>query len=175
MSDENFLSRWSRRKSKARQAPGKAAADEVASSEAATSVPAARTDVAPPAAEPIPLPPVESLTSESDFAPFMQPKVDADLKRLALKKLFADPRFNVMDGLDVYIDDYTRSVPIPEDWLEKMEQMRHLGAFAKEEEAEPAAQGEAPAETPPALEEKDLPDQSVAPAPSDTSSKEISD
>ena len=36
------------------------------------------------------------------------PNVDESLKRQALRKLFADPRFNVMDGLDVYIDDYTQ-------------------------------------------------------------------
>jgi hypothetical protein len=58
-----------------------------------------------------PLPPVESLTFESDFRAFLQPHVAEDLKRQALKKLLHDPRFNVMDGLDVYIDDY--SVPSP--------------------------------------------------------------
>lgn len=58
------------------------------------------------------LPPVESLTKDSDFTPFMRPGVDAVSKRGALKKLFSDPRFNIMDGLDVYIDDYTKSDPI---------------------------------------------------------------
>ncbi|MGH8665776.1 MAG: DUF3306 domain-containing protein, partial [Burkholderiales bacterium] len=42
---------------------------------------------------------------------FLHPHVAEDLKRQALKKLLHDPRFNVMDGLDVYIDDY--SVPSP--------------------------------------------------------------
>jgi hypothetical protein len=46
----------------------------------------------------------------------MQPKVPDALKRQALKKLFAEPQFNVMDGLDVYVDDYSISVPIPDDW-----------------------------------------------------------
>ena len=49
--------------------------------------------------------------AESDFVAFMQPKVAETVKRAALKKLFRDPRFNVMDGLDVYIDDY--SIPSP--------------------------------------------------------------
>ena len=65
-----------------------------------------------PPADPVPLPPIESLTAESDFAAFMHPGVDEALKRGALKKLFGDPRFNVMDGLDTYIDDYTRSDPV---------------------------------------------------------------
>jgi hypothetical protein len=30
-----------------------------------------------------------------------------------MKKLFTDPHFNVMDGLDIYIDDYTKFEPIP--------------------------------------------------------------
>ncbi len=62
------------------------------------------------------LPAIETLTAESDFTAFMQPKVPDALKRQALKKLFADPHFNTMDGLDVYIDDYNVFTPIPEDW-----------------------------------------------------------
>jgi hypothetical protein len=38
--------------------------------------------------------------------------VDPAIKRQALKKLFSDPRFNVMDGLDVYIDDYSTPSPL---------------------------------------------------------------
>ena len=40
-----------------------------------------------------------------------------DVRRAALKKLFSDPRFNVMDGLDVYIDDYSKTEPIPPEML----------------------------------------------------------
>src|SRR5205807_492932 len=39
----------------------------------------------------------------------------ASRKRAALKQLFRDPRFNIMDGLDTYIDDYTKADPIPPD------------------------------------------------------------
>jgi hypothetical protein len=68
---------------------------------------------AAPALSPAPaLPSLESLSIESDFAGFMQPGVDESLKRGALKKLFSDPRFNVMDGLDVYIDDYSKPDPL---------------------------------------------------------------
>ena len=58
------------------------------------------------------LPPADTLTFESDFTAFMRPGVDELQKRGALKKLFSDPRFNVMDGLDTYIDDYTKSDPV---------------------------------------------------------------
>ena len=53
------------------------------------------------------LPPLESLTIDSDFSPFMRPRVDAALKRGGLKQLFSDPHFNVMDGLDIYVGDYS--------------------------------------------------------------------
>jgi hypothetical protein len=76
------------------------------------------------AAQPAPaeLPPVESLTPESDFTAFFQPqgKVEEALKRAALKQLLRDPRFNVMDGLDIYVGDYTKSDPIPDDVLKRL-------------------------------------------------------
>ncbi|MFN3630406.1 MAG: DUF3306 domain-containing protein [Casimicrobiaceae bacterium] len=70
------------------------------------------------------LPPIESLTIESDFTPFMQRKVPEFLRRQALKTLFRDPHFNQMDGLDIYIDDYTRFEPIPEEMLDKLSAWR---------------------------------------------------
>ena len=122
------------------------------------------------------MPPIESLDAESDFTPFMQPSVDPGLKRAALKKLFGDPRFNVMDGLDVYIDDYTKSDPIPEGLLEKMEQMRHLGVFRKEGEGaepQPAPESGETAAGDVSVTASKLPaEQSVAPPASVTSSAE---
>src|SRR6185295_2897481 len=41
------------------------------------------------------LPSVDKLTPESDFQDFMHPKVEDALRRLALKKLFSDPHFNI--------------------------------------------------------------------------------
>ena len=112
------LKRWSQRKQAAtRGLP----ADAIPSP--ATSVPAAM-DVAESAAAPpveaAPLPPVESLTFESDFSAFMQPKIAEDTKRAALRKLFSDPSFNVMDGLDIYVGDYTQADPMPAGMLEKL-------------------------------------------------------
>ena len=67
-----------------------------------------------------PLPPVESLTFDSDYRAFLHPTVDEGVKRAAFKKLFSDPRFNVMDGLDTYIGDYTLADPMPEGMLDKL-------------------------------------------------------
>ena len=103
------LSRWSRRKlAAAAEAPAPAPAPAV--------VPASAPGVSGPPA-PVELPPVESLTFDSDFTAFLRPGVDDKVKRAALKQLFRDPRFNIMDGLDTYIDDYTKADPIPPDIL----------------------------------------------------------
>jgi hypothetical protein len=70
------------------------------------------------------LPPIASLTIDSDFTPFFKPQVDEAVKRAALKQLFRDPRFNIMDGLDTYIDDYTQPDPIPSAMLEDLMKRR---------------------------------------------------
>jgi hypothetical protein len=117
------LARWSRRKLEAARDTPPSAATTPAATTPAAMTPAATTAPVPTAASapatpaPIELPPVESLTFDSDFTAFLRPEVDADLKRAALKQLFRDPRFNVMDGLDTYIDDYTKADPIPSDML----------------------------------------------------------
>jgi hypothetical protein len=101
------LSRWSRRKLAA-------AAEAPAPTPAVVPAPATASGApAPPAA--LELPPVESLTFDSDFTAFLQSGVDDKVKRAALKQLFRDPRFNIMDGLDTYIDDYTKADPISPD------------------------------------------------------------
>jgi len=72
---------------------------------------------------------VGKLTSESDFTTFMNKDVAGDVHQAAMKKLFSDPHFNIMDGLDIYIDDYSIEDPLPEGMLEKMYQSTALGLF----------------------------------------------
>jgi Protein of unknown function (DUF3306) len=87
-----------------------------------------------PAAELPTLADVQDLTPESDFKPFMARGVAADVKNAAMKKLFADPHFNVMDRLDTYIDDYSLPDPIPAAMLRKMVSAKFLNLFDDEEE-----------------------------------------
>lgn len=180
MSEDPFLSRWSRlKKASAKAAPGSGAAPGTEPRPAAPlAVPGSPPPVDAPAdagREAAPLPPVESLTPESDFSPFMRAKVEESVKRRALKTLFQDPRFNVMDGLDVYIDDYSGADPLPDGWLEKMSQMAHLGDQpARIEEQRKAAEEERPAHAVPTeTAGNSVPDESLAtppgPAQSDTS------
>ncbi len=136
--DENFLSRWSRLKKRALTEPAQEAPPAAEAPQQMRPVPAPEEPPTQPA-QPQPLPPVESLTLESDFTPFMNADVDPALRRSALKTLFQDPRFNVMDRLDVYIDDYSKPDPLPEGWLEKMNQVARLGAYVEPAEEEPQA------------------------------------
>ncbi|MBI5258262.1 MAG: DUF3306 domain-containing protein [Burkholderiales bacterium] len=160
--DEGFLARWSRRKVQVRegtapQAPVPAAA--AVSPVAAVAVPAPAVDAplpvagsvpdaaAPsPPAEPAPtLADVATLTPASDFRRFVASGVEPEVKHAALKKLFTDPHFNTMDGLDTYIDDYGRPDPLPQALLRQMVQSQFLGLWA---EAPPNPAPEAPAAAP---------------------------
>jgi hypothetical protein len=170
MSDEPFLSRWSRRKAESTAGTAGPTADSVPAQAGTQSAPAdapVEAAVEPPA----PLPPVESLTPESDFAPFMKAEVDPGLKRQAFKKLIEDPRYNVMDGLDVYIDDYSKPDPLPEGWLEKMNQVKHLGIFQPPPEEADAGAGGGNETLRKSMQEQSLAEP-AEPLPADTLAKE---
>jgi hypothetical protein len=136
---QSFLGRWSRRKIEARETsavPPEAPAVGARADDASPQRPPA--DDAPPQ-----LPRVEDLTIDSDFRGFFHPKVDEDLRRSALRKLFSDPHFNVMDGLDTYVDDYSKTEPIPPEMLAGLRQAQKIIQWAENREDEPE---EAPVE-----------------------------
>jgi hypothetical protein len=117
--EEKFLSRWSRRKIDARRSE--------AEPKPAAGAPAMPPSGAAPGVPGAPLPPIEELRGlASEYRDFLRPEVDESLRRTALKKLFQDPHFNVMDGLDTYIDDYTKADPIPEAMLRTLNQAQGL-------------------------------------------------
>ena len=101
--------------------------------------PAAPTATAPAEAaaiEPAPtLADAARLTPASDFRRFVAPGVDSQVRNAALKTLFSDPQFNVMDGLDTYIDDYGKPDPLPLGMLRQMAQGKFLGLFADDADA----------------------------------------
>jgi hypothetical protein len=106
MSDDEkteFLSRWSRLKRENAQPPEKKA------------------EAPAPA-----LPPVDKLTPQSDFTGFMHPKVEDALRRVALKKLFSDPHFNLPDPYEAYSGDWTVGEPMSEAMVASLEQMKAL-------------------------------------------------
>ena len=150
MNHETFLSRWSRRKAQKQSGEALAPAAEpvepqpiVAENEPGLPLAPVEAEVAAPAAAPPePLPTLEdvaALTRESSYARFVAPGVDENVKRAAMKKLFADPQFNLMDGLDTYIDDYGKPDPIPQAMLRQMVQSQMLRLFEDDAEKEKTA------------------------------------
>lgn len=144
---DHFLARWSRLK---RTAP--APATEVAP--VTEAVPVAGIAPAPDQAEAanrdqgasatgavpaVALPDPASLTLDSDFTAFLKDEVGEGIRRQALKKLFNDPHFNVMDGLDIYIGDYSVSEPIPPEMLAKLRSASEWLAGREDEGGAPAA------------------------------------
>jgi len=139
-SDAGFLSRWSRRKVQAREGVAPPAVPAAVAAPAVLPAPAQptagsaqppRTDATAPAGGERPPPPtladVAALTRESDYSRFVAPDVSGEVKNAALKKLFGNPHFNVMDGLDIYIDDYSKPDPLPASMVRQMAQAAFLG------------------------------------------------
>jgi len=154
---ESFLSRWSRRKLD----PAK---EEVAPKPAAPA-PAAAPGAVQPAVR-AELPSVDALQGlASEYKDFLRPEVDEKLRRSALKKLFHDPHFNVMDGLDTYIDDYSKPNPIPEAMLRTLEHAKGLLFGDEKEEEATLPASEKPAEIADSGKPTDAPAGPGAPVP----------
>jgi hypothetical protein len=155
MAEEGFLRRWARRKTETNAGiePAPEPASETAVNAAVDAVEprvhaAEAVPVVQPAAAPIVLPTMDDvaqLTGESDFSAFVARGVDQAVRRGALKKLFADPHFNVMDKLDMYMDDYNVASPMPADMLASL---KHSKSFFDQaaEDARKRAEAEARAE-----------------------------
>lgn len=139
---EPFLSRWSRLKQEARDEP-------------AESAPAKADETHQPAPE---LPPVDQLNYDSDFKAFMDKRVDERLRRIALKKLFSDPRFNVTDGLDDYAEDYSALEDLTTEMVERQLHARRI-LRGPEPEEKPATEKPATAQP-----EKRSADEAAAPS-----------
>ena len=170
MSD-GFLARWSRRKTDAQRgdaalpAPEPVVAEPVALAvaEAPSALPEPLPELLPePLPEPAPAPPTlaeaEQLTPADDFTRYVARGVDPQVRHRALKTLFTDPHFNVMDGLDTYIDDYGIPDPLPSGMLRQMAQSAFLGLFDDEPVAAAGTACAKPA-TPPATPPEPPPDE----------------
>ena len=185
---EPFLSRWSKRK----QALAKGFPDEesakIPAKAAALSNPASMPGVHPPSQEVVvgdhdhtetpgrpiadaqnpsapALPTLDdarALTTSSDFQPFMQQGVATDVRNAAVKKLFTDPHFNVMDGLDIYIDDYNTPDPLPAGMLQKMVGAQFLNLFPETNAEQAVVSDQAPAPKSESLQSGVNPHQSPA-------------
>ena len=126
---DGFLSRWSRKKA-GKQDESTEQLKEIAHprTQSHSETKAPDTELPPP----LTLEDVEKIDHLApDFSAFMKPDVDPAVQQAALKKMFTDPHFNVMDGLDIYIDDYSKPDPLPPGMLERMVQSDMLKLFQK--------------------------------------------
>lgn len=127
---EPFLERWSRLKTKGRDAANEAPAP-------APTAPPAKPEAAAP------LPRIDDLTPESDFRPFMNTRIDPATRRDALKKLFADAHFNVPDPFEPFSGDLTGGEGISPELLKTLNQAKRL-LFDEPEKTAGAPENEKP-------------------------------
>ena len=170
MADEpGFLGRWSRRKQLAREGlalPQDPAAaplpagnppsmpvsgkkpPEVHATPSPDAINSGAIAEPDPETAPLTLADTQALDTQSDFTRFMARGVAPEVRNAAMKKLFADPHFNVMDMMDTYVDDYSQSTPIPESVLRQMASAQFLDLFDERKDAEAAAAAAAASEQP---------------------------
>lgn len=140
--EQGFLGRWARRKEAARTGrelpePPPAAPAVALPAKVAPAAGTASPAPVPPAPPPPPtLDDAQALTPASDFSRFVRADVPPEVRNTAMKKLFADPHFNVMDGMDVYIDDYSKPDPLPLAMARQLVGARFLKLFDEDPETE---------------------------------------
>ena len=129
---DSFFSRWSRQKTLNREL------DQARDAAVAkTPLPAEAEAV------PVPKPPVEgaqavdlptqadaeALDVGADVSRFLQSGVTDAIKGAALKKLFADPAYNVISDMDDYVEDYSQMAKLSAVELRSLQQSKDLHLF----------------------------------------------
>jgi hypothetical protein len=124
---ENFITRWSRRKREAAEEAAAAtppatsgvadfarAGDEQRNANDAPAAPSAVSEPSTSAQDWTKLPPIETITAESDIRAFLAPGVPAELTRAALRRVWAtDPKIRDFIGLADYDWDFNMPGAIP--------------------------------------------------------------
>jgi Protein of unknown function (DUF3306) len=167
--DEGFASRWSRLKQQSRNDQPRADALTPAPEQPVAPVePAPDKEKAQEAEKPFDpstLPPVESLTKESDYSVFMRSEVPEELRQKALRRLWAsDPILSAPEILDMHNLDYN-NVPIFPEGLRTLFRVGQGMLDSLEAEAEEKAAAKPPKSSQTESAEPQttsLPDQSAA-------------
>lgn len=87
------------------------------------------------------MPPIESLSSDSDLSMFFSEGVSAAVKKAALRHVFMQPGYNVRDGLNDYDGDYTSFEPLGDTitsdmkWHTARKERERLEKLAREQAA----------------------------------------
>ncbi len=112
---------------------------------------------------------VKQLTPESDFSSFVAQGVSPEVRNAAVKKLFADPRYSMIDGMDIYLEDYSLPSPLSAAMLAKMVSAKTLRLVEDPDEQQASAQAQAAQASDPAPQAEDA--QSAANTPEDQGSE----
>jgi hypothetical protein len=129
---DSFFSRWSRQKTLNREL------DQARDAAVAKAPLPAEAE-----AVPVPKPPVEgaqavdlptqadaeALDVGADVSRFLQSGVTDAIKGAALKKLFADPAYNVISDMDDYVEDYSQMAKLSAVELRSLQQSKDLHLF----------------------------------------------
>ena len=129
----SFYSRWSQRKAEQQTLTEEALEEVPLESIDSASIPSdanldpnvdnsslAVQEDAAPALTDEDMPDVETLTKDSDFNQFFSPGVSEELRKLALRKLFFLPEFNIRDGLNDYDDDFSKMPELTKAVVDKL-------------------------------------------------------
>ena len=189
---DGFLSRWSQRKQAVREgqslveapapatlpSPSARELDKQKSAKASAALagtgsqqdqlPAAGGAAAPERVLPT-LEDVKQLTPESDFSSFVAQGVSPEVRNAAVKKLFADPRYSMIDGMDIYLEDYSLPSPLSAAMLAKMVSAKTLRLVEDPDEQQASAQAQAVQASDQAPQAEDA--QSAANTPEDQGSE----
>ena len=141
MPNEGFLQRWSRLKTEP-------VTPELPAAPVAPIASAPLVDTPPAETAPPTLADAAALDAQSDYSAFVARGVDSAVRRLAMKKLFADPHFNLTDGLDIFMGDYNLPDPVSPAMLASLTHaLNVLPRFDEEDPADPAVAEQAPSIT----------------------------
>jgi Protein of unknown function (DUF3306) len=193
---DNFLTRWSRRKRQAASesanesapesregdepcAPEASSAERTSDAAAPAPVQIVKAETAEPAVDLSKLPPIESITAETDIRAFLAPGVPAELRLAALRRAWvADPKVRDFVGLADYDFDFHTPGAIPgfgplemTDELRR-EVLRMASAWQPEPDATPStttAPGIPLAQPTAAIEEINAPPPALRSIPTDQS------
>jgi hypothetical protein len=163
---ENFLARWSRRKREDAAEPERPRDDDGARDQKeapteqrvgdAPAPPAARDKPAEPVFDLSTLPPIETITAETDIRAFLSPGVPAELRLAALRRAWvADPKVRDFVGLNDYDFDFHTPGAIPGfGSLEMTDELRQeVARMLTGWQAEPEQAAPRPAAIPPSAPE----------------------
>jgi hypothetical protein len=162
--NEGFARRWSERKAAARRqsrkddAPSAAPEPEAADAAAPASESPTPTPTSAPV-DPETLPDPETLTADSDFAPFLRDGVPEELQRVALRRLWRlDPVLANLDGLVDYGEDFTDAATVIQGMQSVYQVGRGMTTAFQTPESEAESEAEAGDQAPAVETEETEPD-----------------